>query len=48
MGSYYLLLLTGCFLHCNFVKTLTLQAFLYKQHFYKEHQAEIGKKLSKS
>ena len=28
--------------------TKNLHAFLHKQHFYKQHQAEIGKKLSKS
>ena len=27
---------------------ITLHAFFYKQHFYKQHQAEIGKKSSKS
>ena len=26
---------------------IELHAFLYKQHFYKQCQAEIGKKLSK-
>ena len=25
-----------------------LHVFFYKQHFYKQHQAEIGKNLSKS
>ena len=25
-----------------------IHAFLYKQHFYKQRQAEIGKNLSKS
>ena len=33
---------------CNFVKTFILQAFFNKQHFYKQHQAEIGKTSSKS
>ena len=28
--------------------TLSYTRFFYKQHFYKQRQAEIGKKLSKS
>ena len=34
----------------NFLKyapRMKLHAFFYKQHFYKQRQAEIGKKLSK-
>ena len=31
-----------------FFSTLQLHVSLYKQHFYNERQAEIGKKLSKS
>ena len=42
MESYSILLLTGYFLHYNFVKTFILKAFLYKQHHVK-----TGNKLSK-
>ena len=30
-----------------FLQSASLHALFYKQHFYKQRQAEIGKKLSK-
>ena len=30
-----------------FLQYVSLHAFLYKEHFYKQYQAEIGKKSSK-
>ena len=30
-----------------FLRYVSLPAFFYKQHFYKQRQAEIGKKSSK-
>ena len=32
----------------KFSKPKQIQTFFYKQHFYNQHQAEIGKRLSKS
>ena len=32
----------------SILKNFAIHAFLYKQHFYKLHQAENGKKLSKT
>ena len=34
--------------YSNVVKILEYTLFLYKQHFYKQRQAEIAKKSSKS
>ena len=32
----------------NTVTEVAVRAFFYKQNFHKQHQAQIGKKLSKS
>ena len=32
----------------DYLSLLDINSFLHKQHFYKQHQAEIGKKLSKN
>ena len=34
-------------MHNGWIHENTIARFFYKQHFYKQHQAEIGKKLSK-
>ena len=56
MISYFLLVrdwssdndFSGPVIFCINLDCSLSRLFLYKKHFYKQHQAEIGKKLSKS
>ena len=46
--SLFFFLARSLSLYLSIVGFVSLHAFLYKQHFYKQRQAEIGKNLGKS